>query len=94
MSDLRVPELGGKFDPRNPSHKMLMSVFGGMREYESRHVQARLRAAMDAQVINEGRHQNGRAPYGYYYSRSLVGALLRPAQTSTNSPMDARSTSS
>src|ERR1700754_3318090 len=28
--DLWVPELGGKFDPRNPSHKMLMSVLGGM----------------------------------------------------------------
>ncbi|MGH3897179.1 MAG: recombinase family protein, partial [Pseudonocardiaceae bacterium] len=28
-------------------------------------VQARVRAAMDAQVVNEGRHQGGRAPYGY-----------------------------
>ena len=27
--------------------------------------QARVRAAMDAQVVNEGRHQGGRAPYGY-----------------------------
>jgi hypothetical protein len=26
--DLWVPELGGKFDDRNPSHKMLMSVLG------------------------------------------------------------------
>jgi DNA invertase Pin-like site-specific DNA recombinase len=57
--------LGGKFDPRNPSHKMLMSVLGGMSESERQHVQARVRAAMDAQVINEGRHQGGRAPYGY-----------------------------
>ena len=24
-----------------------------------------VRAAMDAQVVNEGRHQGGRAPYGY-----------------------------
>ncbi|WIX92610.1 recombinase family protein [Amycolatopsis sp. DG1A-15b] len=63
--DLWVPELGGKFDPRNPSHKMLMSVLGGMSESERQHVQARVRAAMDAQVINEGRHQGGRAPYGY-----------------------------
>ena len=29
------------------------------------HVQARVRAAMDAQVVNEGRHQGGRAPLGY-----------------------------
>jgi DNA invertase Pin-like site-specific DNA recombinase len=63
--DLWVPELGGKYDARNPSHKMLMSVLGGMSESERQHVQARVRAAMDAQVINEGRHQGGRAPYGY-----------------------------
>lgn len=63
--DLWVPELGGRFDPRNPSHKMLMSVLGGMSESERQHVQARVRAAMDAQVVNEGRHQGGRAPYGY-----------------------------
>lgn len=63
--DLWVPELGGKFDPLNPSHKMLMSVLGGMSESERQHVQARVRAAMDAQVLNEGRHQGGRAPYGY-----------------------------
>lgn len=63
--ELWVPELGGKFDARNPSHKMLMSVLGGMSESERQHVQARVRAAMDAQVVNEGRHQGGRAPYGY-----------------------------
>lgn len=63
--DLWVPELGGKFDPRNASHTMLMSVLGGMSESERQHVQARVRAAMDTQVVNEGRHQGGRAPYGY-----------------------------
>ena len=63
--DLWVPELGGKFEARNPSHKMLMSVLGGMSESERQHVQARVRAAMDAQVVTEGRHQGGRAPYGY-----------------------------
>ncbi len=63
--DLWVPELGGKFDSRNPSHKMLMSVLGGMSESERQHVQTRVRAAMDAQVLNEGRHQGGRTPYGY-----------------------------
>jgi DNA invertase Pin-like site-specific DNA recombinase len=62
---LWVPELGGRFDARNPSHKMLMSLLGGMSESERQHVQARVRAAMDAQVLNEGRHQGGRAPYGY-----------------------------
>lgn len=62
---LWVPELGGQFDPKNPSHKMLMSVLGGMSESERQHVQTRVRAAMDAQVLNEGRHQGGRPPYGY-----------------------------
>ncbi|GAB2984428.1 recombinase family protein [Amycolatopsis acidiphila] len=63
--ELWVPELGGKYDPRNPSHKMQMSVLRGMSESERQHAQARVRAAMDAQVINEGRYQGGRAPYGY-----------------------------
>lgn len=40
--ELWVPELGGKFDARNPSHKMLMSVLGGMSESERQHVQARV----------------------------------------------------
>ena len=47
--ELWVPELGGRFDARNPSHKMLMSVLGGMSESERQHVQARVRAAMDAE---------------------------------------------
>jgi len=54
--ELWIPELGGVYDPRNPSHKMLMSVLGGMSESERQHVQARVRAAMDVQVINEGRY--------------------------------------
>src|SRR5215212_1686611 len=62
---LWVPELGGRFDSRNASHRMLMSALGGMSESERQHVQARVRAAMDAQVLNEGRHQGGRARYGY-----------------------------
>jgi hypothetical protein len=28
-------------------------------------VQARVRAAMDAQIVSDGRYQGGRAPYGY-----------------------------
>ncbi|WP_372665824.1 recombinase family protein [Amycolatopsis kentuckyensis] len=36
--DLWVPELGGKYDARNPSHKILMSVLGGMSESERQHV--------------------------------------------------------
>ncbi|WP_435592795.1 recombinase family protein [Nocardia sp. bgisy118] len=60
-----VPELGGRFDPRNVTHSMMMSMLGGLSESERQHVQQRTRASMDAQVLNEGRHQGGRAPYGY-----------------------------
>lgn len=42
-----------------------MSALGGMSESERQHVQARVRAAMNAQVVDGGRHQGGRAPYGY-----------------------------
>ncbi|MEV0768710.1 recombinase family protein [Nocardia salmonicida] len=60
-----VPELGGRFDPNNVTHSMMMSMLGGLSESERQHVQQRTRASMDAQVLNEGRHQGGRPPYGY-----------------------------
>ncbi|WP_253799256.1 recombinase family protein [Nocardia amikacinitolerans] len=60
-----VPELGGRFDPHNVTHSIMMSMLGGLSESERQHVQQRTRASMDAQVLNEGRHQGGRAPYGY-----------------------------
>ncbi|MBF6341048.1 recombinase family protein [Nocardia abscessus] len=63
--DVWVPELGGRFDPRNVTHSMMMSMLGGLSESERQHVQQRTRASMDAQVLNEGRHQGGRPPYGY-----------------------------
>lgn len=34
-------------------------------ESERQHVQARMRAAMDTQMVNEGCHRGGRAPHGY-----------------------------
>jgi DNA invertase Pin-like site-specific DNA recombinase len=49
--DLWVPELGGRFEPRNPSHTMLMSLLGGMSESERQHVQARARAAMVGRAV-------------------------------------------
>lgn len=49
-----VPELGGRFDQRNLSHKMLMGILGGNEQVRAQHVQARVRAAMDVQVVNEG----------------------------------------
>ncbi len=63
--EIWVPELGGRYDPDNTAHNMMMSMLGGMSQSERQHVQQRTRAAMDAQVLNEGRHQGGRPPYGY-----------------------------
>ncbi|MFI8975158.1 recombinase family protein [Nocardia asteroides] len=60
-----VPELGGRYDPDNVTHTMMMNMLGGLSESERQHVQQRTRASMNAQVLNEGRHQGGRPPYGY-----------------------------
>ncbi|WP_324194676.1 recombinase family protein [Nocardia terpenica] len=60
-----VPELGGQYDPNNTAHNMMMSMLGGMSQSERQQVQQRTRSAMDSQVLNEGRHQGGRPPYGY-----------------------------
>ncbi|MFC9663953.1 recombinase family protein [Nocardia sp. NPDC127606] len=60
-----VPELGGRYDPDNVTHSMMMNMLGGLSESEGQHVQQRTRASMDAQVLNEGRHQGGGPPYGY-----------------------------
>ncbi|MEU2032617.1 recombinase family protein [Nocardia amamiensis] len=82
-----VPELVGRFDPRNVTHSMMMSMLGGLSESERQHVQQRTRASMDAQVLNEGRHQGGRPPYGYIAvdgpphpnpNRASDGLKLRP----------------
>ena len=60
-----VPELGGRFDAKNVTHSMMMSMLGGLSESVRQHVQQRTRASMDAQVLNEGGHQGGRPPFGY-----------------------------
>ncbi|OCF85975.1 recombinase family protein [Nocardia brasiliensis] len=65
--DIWVPELGGKYNAKNATHNMMMSMLGGLSESERQHVQQRTRASMDAQVLNEGRHQGGR-PTGTSWS--------------------------
>jgi DNA invertase Pin-like site-specific DNA recombinase len=62
---LWIPSLGGVFDPQNTAHDMAMTITGGLSKSERQHVQRRVRAAMAAQVLVDGRHQGGRAPYGY-----------------------------
>ena len=46
-------------------HDMAMTVTGGLSKSERQHVQKRVRAAMAAQVLIDGRYQGGRPPYGY-----------------------------
>jgi DNA invertase Pin-like site-specific DNA recombinase len=62
---LWIPSLSGAFDPQNTAHDMAMTITGGLSKSERQHVQRRVRAAMAAQVLVDGRHQGGRAPYGY-----------------------------
>jgi DNA invertase Pin-like site-specific DNA recombinase len=61
---LWIPSLGGRFDPENTVHDMAMTITGGLSKSERQHVQRRVRAAMAAQVLIDGRYQGGRAPYG------------------------------
>ncbi|MGC4938475.1 recombinase family protein [Kribbella sp. DT2] len=44
---------------------MAMTITSGLSKSERQHVQRRTRAAMAAQVLIDGKHQGGRAPYGY-----------------------------
>ncbi|MEV0799923.1 recombinase family protein [Kribbella sp. NPDC050281] len=62
---LWIPSLGGRFDPENTVHDMAMTITGGLSKSERQHVQKRVRAAMAAQVLIDGRYQGGRPPYGY-----------------------------
>ncbi len=64
-ASLWIPSLGGRFDPENTVHDMAMTITGGLSKSERQHVQRRVRAAMAAQVLIDGKHQGGRAPYGY-----------------------------
>ena len=64
-TSLWIPSLGGRFDPENTVHDLAMTITGGSSKSERQHVQRRVRAAMSAQVLIDGKHQGGRAPYGY-----------------------------
>ncbi|MEU2122467.1 hypothetical protein ABZ507_11670 [Nocardia niwae] len=43
-AEVWVPELGGRFDPRNVTHAMMISMLGGLSESERQHVQQRTRS--------------------------------------------------
>lgn len=62
---LWVPEVGGPIDPDSEAHDLVMSVFGGMSKGERTRIKIRVKAAMGAQAVMEGRFLGGRPPYGY-----------------------------
>jgi DNA invertase Pin-like site-specific DNA recombinase len=77
---LWIPSLGGRFDPENTVHDMAMTITGGLSKSERQHVQKRVRAAMAAQVLIDGRYQGGRAPYGYLVADAGLHPHPRKAQ--------------
>lgn len=77
---LWIPSLGGRFEPDNTVHDMAMTITGGLSKSERQHVQRRIRAAMAAQVLIDGKHQGGRAPYGYRVVDAGVHPNPRKAQ--------------
>ncbi|MBO2451619.1 recombinase family protein [Actinomadura barringtoniae] len=62
---LWVPEVGGRIDPENEAHDMIMSVFGGLSKGERNRIRTRVRSSMAAIAVTEGRYLGGRPPYGY-----------------------------
>ncbi|WP_396450456.1 recombinase family protein [Actinomadura sp.] len=62
---LWVPEVGGPIDPANEAHDMIMGVFGGLSKGERNRIKIRVRSAMAAMTVTEGRYLGGRPPYGY-----------------------------
>jgi len=62
---LWVPEVGGAIDPANEAHDMIMGVFGGLSKGERNRIKIRVRSAMAAMTVTEGRYLGGRPPYGY-----------------------------
>jgi site-specific DNA recombinase len=62
---LWLPEAQGPFDPDSPEHQALITLLGARSKHEVLRARFRVRAAMQAQVREQGRFLGGRPPYGY-----------------------------
>ncbi|GIH20077.1 hypothetical protein Raf01_82490 [Rugosimonospora africana] len=62
---LWLPELNGPVDATNELHVSLLALLGVHSRREAQRSRFRSKAAMRAQVIEQGRHLGGRPPYGY-----------------------------
>jgi Recombinase/Recombinase zinc beta ribbon domain len=62
---LWLPELNGPVDASNEFHLSLLALLGVHSRREAQRARFRAKAAMQAQVMEQGRHLGGRPPYGY-----------------------------
>ncbi|RZU53248.1 DNA invertase Pin-like site-specific DNA recombinase [Krasilnikovia cinnamomea] len=60
-----LPEAEGPVDLSNSDHRALLMMLGHQSQREVLRTRFRVRAAMTAQVREQGRHLGGRPPYGY-----------------------------
>ncbi len=75
--DLWVPDVGGRIDPDNESHDMIMNTYGGLSKAERNRLRVRVTAQMKAMIENRtGRFLGGRPPFGY---RLISTGQLHPS---------------
>jgi len=62
---LWVPEVGGRVDWHGEDHEQTMVALGLSSKREIMRTRVRVRTAMAAQTLEQGRYLGGRPPYGY-----------------------------
>ena len=62
---LRMPEVGGPVDWHAEDHEETMLALGLSSKREITRTRVRVRTAMAAQTLEQGRYLGGRPPYGY-----------------------------
>jgi site-specific DNA recombinase len=62
---LWAPEAGGPVDFAAADHELLMAAMGLAAKREVTRIRIRVRTAMAAQTLEQGRFLGGRPPYGY-----------------------------
>ena len=67
---LWMPEVGGRVDWHAEDHEQAMAALGLSSKREITRTRVRVRTAMAAQTLEQGRYLGGRPPYGY-------GSLMR-----------------
>jgi len=62
---LWMPEVGGRVDWQAEDHEQTMAALGLSSKREITRTRVRVRTAMAAQTLEQGRYLGGRPPYGY-----------------------------